>query len=296
MRIGWVTVPLMRPEIIAIVSAMGWAGDAVLVRKGARDSNVVAAAFMSYACSALALWSYLFFFFPLERLGSRAAIYFVLSGCLQPLLARILYYSGLTRIGVSRSGPLRGAEPLLSITLAVLFLHERPDAAVYAGAAMIVASVWLVLWRSRAEGEARPIHYLLPLGAALCGAVSQNLRKSGLILLPDPAAGAAISTATSLALFSFFLLATGKMGLARPHAKSVRFFAAAAVVSTSAQVLNFVALNRGEVSAMVPLLNTTPLFTVLFSVLFLRSVETVTLRVALGALLMFAGVVVIAGR
>jgi drug/metabolite transporter (DMT)-like permease len=46
----------------------------------------------------------------------------------------------------------------------------------------------------------------------------------------------------------------------------------------------------------VPLLNTTPLFTVLFSVLFLRGVERVTLRVALGAIVMVAGVAVIALR
>jgi uncharacterized membrane protein len=35
---------------------------------------------------------------------------------------------------------------------------------------------------------------------------------------------------------------------------------------------------------------------VLFSAIFLRHVETVTLRVALGALVMFAGVIVIALR
>jgi drug/metabolite transporter (DMT)-like permease len=286
----------MRPEFIAVLSAMGWAGDAVLVSIGARASNVVAAAFMSYAFAALALWTSLLVFFPLEQLGSRATIYFVLSGCLQPLLARILYYTGLTRIGVSRAGPLRGAEPLLSVSIAVLFLHERPSLFVYGGAALIVASVWLVLWRSEGEGQARLLDYFFPLGAALCGAVSQNLRKSGLLVLPDPYAGAAISTSTSLIIFAVFLLATGKIGLARPRRESLPFFGSAAVVSTGAQVLNYAALNGGDVSAMVPLLNTTPLFTVLFSVVFLRGVERVTLRVALGAILMVAGVAVIALR
>jgi uncharacterized membrane protein len=286
----------MRPEFIAVLSAMGWAGDAVLVSIGARASNVVAAAMMSYAFSAVALWLYLVLFFPLEALASKATIYFVLSGCLQPLLARILYYTGLTRIGVSRAGPLRGAEPLLSVTIAILFLHERPSLFVYGGAALIVASVWLVLWRSEGETQARFVDYLFPLGAALCGAVSQNLRKSGLLILPDPYAGTAISTSTSLVIFSVFLLATGKTGLARPRRASVPFFAVAAVVSAGAQVLNYVALNRGEVSAMVPLLNTTPLFTVLFSALFLRGIEQVTLKVVLGAILMVFGVVVIAAR
>lgn len=286
----------MRPEIIAIISAMFWAGDAVLVSIGARYSNIVAAAFMSYAFSTLSMWTYLALYFPLERLRSRATIYFILSGCLQPLLARILYYAGITRIGVARAGPLRGAEPLLSVTIAVLFLHERPSLGVYGGAALIVASVWIVLWRSEGEARAKPLDYLLPLAAALCGAVSQNLRKSGLLILPDFYAGTAVSTTTSLILFSTFLVGTGRAVLTKPKRSSLPFFAAAAVISTVAQILNYAALEMGEVSAMVPLLNTTPLFTVLFSALFLRRVETVTLRIFFGAVIMFAGVLIIAFR
>ncbi len=286
----------MRPEFIAIFSSMLWAADAVLVSLGARTANVVAAAFLSYAFSAASMWLVLATYFPFERLASRASVYFLLSGCLQPLLARILYYSGITRIGVARAGPLRGVEPLLSVTIAIVFLHERPSVNVYVGAALIVASVWLVLWQSEAETRATLTDYLLPLGAALCGAVSQNLRKTGLLLLPDPYAGTAVSTTLSLALFAAYLAGSGKTRLIAPTRRGLPFFAAAAVVSTTAQVLNYEALNMGEVSAMVPLLNTTPLFAVLFSAVFLRHIETVTLRVALGALVMFTGVVVIALR
>jgi len=286
----------MRPEIIAIVSSMLWAADAVLVSLGAQNSSIAAAAFMSYAFSAASMWLVLSTYFPFENLGSRATIYFLLSGCLQPLLARIFYYTGITRIGVARAGPMRGAEPLLSVSIAILFLHERPSVNVYVGAALIVASVWLVMWRSEAEAGATFVDYLLPLAAALCGAVSQNLRKSGLLILHDPYAGTAVSTSLSLVLFAAYLAGSGKMRLVVPTRQSLPFFAVAAVVSTGAQVLNYQALNLGEVSAMVPLLNTTPLFAVLFSAIFLRHVETVTMRVALGALVMFAGVIVIALR
>jgi len=37
-------------------------------------------------------------------------IYYVISGCMQPLFARALFYEGITRIGVARAGPLRGIE------------------------------------------------------------------------------------------------------------------------------------------------------------------------------------------
>lgn len=286
----------MRPEAIAIISAMGWAGDAVLVRIGARSSNVVAAAFMSYSFAAFWLWIYVWVYVPLDLLWSPATIYFFLSGCFQPLLARILYYMGLTRIGVSRAGPVRGSEPLVSVALAVVFLHEQPNAFVYGGTVLIIASVWLILWRRSGEARWNVIDVLFPLGAAVCGAVSQNLRRAGLLLLPDPFIGAAIGSSTSLVIFAVFLFMTGRFHLARPQRESVPFFASAAVLSAGAQMLNFTALNMGEVSAMVPLFNTTPLFAVLFSAAFLRDVEQVTPRIILGALLMFAGVVVITNR
>jgi len=286
----------MWSEAAAILSAMGWAGDSVLVRLGAGKSNVAAAAFLSYCVSTVCLWSYLWIYFPIERLWSGATVYFILSGCLQPLFARILYYEGINRLGASRAGPLRGVEPLVSTILAVAFLRERPTLSVYGGTILIVVSVWLISARESGERNWRLFDVIFPFGAAFVAAVSQNLRKGGLLILPDPFVGAAISTSTSLIIFSAFLLATRRAGLLNVRRESLPFFGSAALISATAQVLNFTALTGGEVSVMVPLVNTTPLFTVLFSSLFLRSVETVTFRVTLGALLMVTGVIIITGR
>lgn len=286
----------MQAEVVAILSAMGWAGDSILVRMGARTSNIFAAAFLSYSVSALCLWSYLFVYFPLHLFWSPATIYFLLSGCLQPLLARLLYYIGMIRLGVSRAGPLRGTSPLFALILAVIFLQERPNAYVYGGTALIVASVWLISWRRSGEGDWKLFDIVFPLSAAFVGAVSQNLRKAGLLILPDPYLGAAVSTTTSLVIFLSFLLVAGKIHLIKTHRGSLPFFGCAAFVSALAQILNYAALNMGEVSVMVPLLETTPLFSVLFSALFLRDLEKVTPRIILGAVLMFTGVMIISSR
>jgi uncharacterized membrane protein len=61
-------------------------------------------------------------------------------------------------------------------------------------------------------------------------------------------------------------------------------------------VANFIALGRGQLSVIIPLLNTTPLFTVFFSSVFLRNIETVNSRIVLGAALMVAGVVLVTAR
>lgn len=286
----------MLPEIIAIFSAMGWAGDSILVRLGTRKSSIFAAMFMSFLVSATCVWTYLLVTTPLDFLSSPAMLYFLISGCLQPLCARALFYEGLTRMGVSRAGPLRGAEPFFAAAIAVAFLRERPGAAVYSGTVLIVASVWVVSGIQSGESKWRLLDSAFPLGAALVSAVSQSLRKQGLNILPNPFVATVTVTSTSLVLLLLFLWATKRSYVLRMERASFWFFLGAACLATTAQVFNFVALGRGEVSAIIPLLNTTPLFILVFSKLFLRGVERVTLRIVVAAILMVTGVVLITSR
>jgi drug/metabolite transporter, DME family len=284
------------PEIFAILSSMGWAADSVLVRLGVRRSNIFAAMLVSFLFSSTAVWIYILSTSTLDFRQSPAMFYFLISGCLQPLFARALFYEGLTRIGVSRAGPLRGAEPLFAAAIAVSFLHERPSTPVYAGTILIVASVWIISWGDRERANWRLIDVAFPLGAGLVSAISQNLRKQGLKILPDPFIATATVTTTSLILLIGFIVTTKRTHLLSMGRQSFPFFATAACIAVSAQILNFVALGRSEVSVIIPLLNTTPLYTVLLSSLFLRGVERVTPRIIIGAVLMVAGVVVITSR
>ena len=123
---------------------MGWAIDSVLVRVGLRQSNIFAAMLMSYAVSITCVWSYLIATTSLEFLTSPAMIYYVISGCMQPLFARALFYEGITRIGVARAGPLRGIEPLFAAAIALIVFNEQPGVQVYVGTVLIVASLWLI--------------------------------------------------------------------------------------------------------------------------------------------------------
>lgn len=286
----------MIPEIVAMFSAIGWAGDSVLVRLGVRRSNIFAAMLMSYLVSVTCIWTYLVATTPLVFLRSRAMVYFLISGCLQPLFARALFYEGITRIGVARAGPLRGAEPLFATIIAIVLLHERPGIMVYLGTALIMGSLWLISGSRGGADKWRLVDAALPLGAGLVSAISQTLRKEGLKILPNPFVATAIVTSTSLALLISFLLLTKRVNLLRMPRQSFLFFVAAGCVAVSAQVTNFIAIGQGDLSVIIPLLNTTPLFTVLFSGLFLRSLETLSPRIVVGASLMVGGVVLITLR
>jgi DME family drug/metabolite transporter len=283
-------------EIVAMGSAMGWAADSVLVRFGLRRSNIFAAMFVSYMVSISCMWTYLIATTPLDFLKSPAMIYYLISGCIQPLFARALFYEGITRIGVARAGPLRGSEPLFATAIAITLFHERPGLLVFLGTILIVASLWLISGRQEGDTRWRLIDTIFPISAALISAISQSLRKQALKIIPDPFVAVAIVTTVSFVLLLGFVLATKRTHQLSMSREAFKFFLCAALIATLAQVANFVALARGQLSAIIPLLNTTPLFTVFFSALFLRNVETVNSRIIFGAVLMVAGVVLITSR
>ena len=184
---------------------MGWAIDSVLVRQGLRQSNIFAAMLMSYAVSITCVWSYLIATTSLEFLKSPAMIYYIISGCMQPLFARALFYEGIIRIGVARAGPLRGLEPLFAAGIAMLVFNEQPGMQVYAGTILIVGSLWLITGKQKHSMQWRFIDALLPISAALISAISQTLRKQALQIIPDPFVAVAMVTTVSLILLLGFV-------------------------------------------------------------------------------------------
>ena len=287
----------MGAEFLALTSSVAWGSEAILVRRGSRYASVALAALMGFVLSTVALWTAIWFLFPLSLLYTDATWYFIISGLIQPAIVRFLHYTGIVRLGASRAGPVRSVTPLFAIALAFTFLGERPEAGVYLGSLLSVAGVWLTSTRREGESEWKAIHLAYPLGAAFLTAISQNFRKTGLLIMPNPFVATAVTITTSLVVFSLSLVATGQL---RPtfqgDRKCLPFYGAAAVVSATAQLLGYIALSEGDVSVVVPLINTNPLFIVLFSALFLRDLETVNARVAAGAVLIVTGIVLITWR
>jgi uncharacterized membrane protein len=62
------------------------------------------------------------------------------------------------------------------------------------------------------------------------------------------------------------------------------------------QVCTFIALHRGQVSVVSPIINTTPLFVIGLTALFLRGEEKITKNVVIGVVLLVAGIALITAR
>ena len=286
----------MSSEIWALVSAAAWAVDSILVRKGTAYSNASTAAFISFLVCVVVLVPYIFLAYPIETIFHPANFYFVISGLIQPAIVRVLFYIGIVRLGVSRAGPLRGTAPLFTMAIAFFALSERPGLFVYAGAALTVAGTWLVSHKREGEAKWRKIDLLFPLGAAVLASVSQNIRKMGLLTIEAPLVASTVSSATSFVCLLVSMSLSGKMGTLKVNRASMPYYLGAAIFALLGQVCTFIALHRGQVSVVSPIINTTPLFVIGLTALFLRGEEKITKNVVIGVVLLVAGIAVITAR
>jgi uncharacterized membrane protein len=286
----------MSSELWAIISAAAWAVDSILVRKGTVFSNASTAVFISFAVNVAIMVPYIFSQYPPEKILQTANLLFIASGIIQPAMVRVLFYIGIVRLGVSRAGPIRGTSPLFSVAIAFFLFQDRPDFIVYLGGILTVAGTWLVSYRRAGEAKWRPLDLLFPLGAAMLASVSQNIRKVGLNSTSEPIIAATISTATSLVCLLASLALSKKASSMQINRRCLPYYGGAAVFALIGQLCTFIALNGGQISVIAPLSNTTPLFVIGLTALFLRAEEKINRYVVIGVVLLVAGIAVITGR
>ena len=286
----------MQPDILALMAAIGWAINGILVRKGSKHSTVASAVFLSLLATVGSLWSVSSWYFPSGFIRSPATFYFVLGGLIQPAFVRWLNYTGISRLGASRAQSIRAVTPLFASVIALIVLHERPGIRVYIAILLTVTGIALVSYRREGESDWKTFDLILPLSAAALAAVSQNLRKAGLLILHNPLVAAAVTTSTSLVVFVLVMGLSGNIRSLCPSRKSLPFYGAAALTSTVSQILSFAALSQGDVSVIVTLTSTSPLFTVALSGIFLKDQEKVDRMIVAGTVSLVAAIVIILHR
>lgn len=147
--------------------------------------------------------------------------------------------------------------------------------------------------RSRVAG------YLLGVATAACWATSPILIRKGLVGLPSPLWGVTIGLSIAAIAFGSWLWMTrpepredvpGWRGLDRRIKFAVGFQVLAGLASGLGSVARTVAIDVAPIVVVVPLVQTTSLWTIVFAPLMLgRHVERVTPKLVLGAVLIVAG-------
>lgn len=229
-----------------------------------------------------------------DEAPARALWVFTLAGVLSPFATQILLFVSAAKVGISRASPLRNTTPLFAGLVAVLALGETLTMPIIVGTLLIISGATLLGTRSSKEAENyKRIYLVLPVTAALLGGFSSPMRKFGYSLVDSvPLAICLVQGGAFVGLLSY-LFVTKKYREIVVRRETVWWFGASGVLNSLAVALNMTALEMGDVVVVSPLISTTPLFTVLFTSIFLRSFEQVTRKVVIGAAAICLGGIVL---
>lgn len=220
---------------------------------------------------------------PARGLHLDSAWPFLLAGLLSPGAAQILVTIAIRDSGSSRVSMVFGTAPLVSVTIALVFLGEPARAPLLAGAVLVVTGgVELARERDRPAHLNRLGLVYAFAGAALFATrdnLVRHLAVGRTVVPPAVAAAAALLGGTVL------IAVWARQGIGRRWLR----FVPAGVLFGGSYVALFEAYYRGRVTVVAPLVAIESLVGVALSALLLRESELVGKRLLFGAALIVAG-------
>jgi uncharacterized membrane protein len=226
-----------------------------------------------------------------EPAGLRGILYFILAGLVGTTAGRLLRFVAIDKVGASVSAALINLHPFISAGLAILLLGEAVTMPILAGTAVIVVGTVLLSVGGRLLGF-RPRQLIYPFLSAACFGAVAILRKLGLGGA-GPFLGFAVNVTTALVAFTGMLAVSGRLRRLQCEPRTLGYLIAAGVLENAGVLLGVLALRAGTVSVVAPLVGTMPLFVLALSALFLRDIERISVRLAMGTLLIVLGVYLI---
>ncbi len=220
---------------------------------------------------------------------------FFVVGMVAPGVAQLLFTRAIREAGASRVSVTVGAAPLISVSIALVFLGEPVRAGVLVGALLVVFG-GIALVRERVRPEA---FRWAGIGLAIVGTVLFSTRDNivrwlaGDTKVPPLAAATTALLGGTLLIVAFLVVSRRRAPLAGFGLKALRGFGVAGLLFGLSYGSLFEAFYRGRVTVVSPLVATESLWGVVFSLLLLRRSELVSRHLILGALLIVAGGVLI---
>ena len=188
---------------------------------------------------------------------------------------------------------LMSASPLLSLSLAVLFLGEQPGLAVLGGTGLVVAGVILVSYEP-ARGRWFQPGILWGFASAVSLGVSVFIRKKGLAAMPNIALTVAWSNMVSIPIiYSLRYISPPRLFDWGPR-WAVATIILVGVLNSGNQILYNLAIINSEISVVGPIIAAMPIYSVVFTVLMLRDMTRVRPRLVLGVCVTVAGMATVA--
>jgi uncharacterized membrane protein len=264
-------------------AALCFAVSHVLIRRGMATSNAITASLFSIAMSAITMWVLVPFFIPLSSFLAPAIWYFVVAGIFAPGLGRMLNFKGIEKVGLARSVPIANSSPMFASLLAVFLMGETWTLQNFLGTLLVVLGVVILAKKETGQAPWRKIDLIYPAMASFSFAVSSNLRKLGLLVENIPLMAAAVTATTALLFAVTVLKAQGGRQAISLSRQSAGWYFASGLFNSAAMLSVFYALSFGKIVIVEPLIGVNPVIAIFLSAIFLKDLESITLRVVVGA-------------
>lgn len=283
----------MSPQALALVTSISYAGALICSRLGLKYSTPTTVTLVSILVQNLVLWTAVFFLSGIPPVSWVSVTLFGIVGVFQ-LGVRLLAYTGVLKIGASRSSALQSINPLISFTIAIVVLKESATVLTLAGTLLVVAGVVLVSWRAEQELLSfRWWHLLLPVGAAILSGVNHPMRRYALSLSNEPLFFSAFMGFVTLIAFAGYMTISSQEPRLVWDRRALWPFVCTGIFETFSIFLIIKALSIGPVVVIAPIAATYPVWSLIGAKLFLKDVERIGLKAAVGILSVVAGTVAI---
>jgi uncharacterized membrane protein len=278
-------------HLLALGGALLSAAATIFIRQGLRGSDPYSGFWVNLVVGTVSLWIAVLATGGPVQVSVRGALFFLFAGLIGTVGGRLLRFVAIEQVGASISAALINLNPFVATALAIAVLGERVTLPIVLGTAVIVVGTTLLSIGGRRLGVT-PIQLALPVLSAVCFGVVAVLRKLG---LSDTGVvvGSAINITTALVAFTAFLIASGRPEVMVCRGRSLAHFVAAGLTENLGVFMNVMALSLGTVSVVTPLYGTAPIFVLFLAPFFLRDVETLSVRIVAGTLLIVLGVYLI---
>ena len=133
--------------VFGLSAALGFGGSAVFARVGLQHMRATTGTLVSLIVGSVIILALAFSLHADEimALTGVAFLWFLLSGLLNFPLGRLLNYTGVRMVGVSRATPLIGTAPLFATALAITIGGETINVPILLGTLLIVGGGVLIL-------------------------------------------------------------------------------------------------------------------------------------------------------
>ena len=305
----------MMADLAAVLAAVCWAVANTCIARGSTHGGDNGA-FLSICLTMLIAGAFWLVGLDMARppqLNPVGILWFAIAGALTIFLGRVFFHSSVQHLGAIRSASVKRLAPFFTVCLGITLLGETLQPAQAAGTVLIFSGFLLLVVESRRKASAAgtPDAPQLQAGSTTSGWLSAGIvygavsalayaignvsRKFGLDALPDPAFGAMLGALVGTVLFLAAATRLQSYRVAVISAVTVfnPWLLGAGVLASAGQLLYFTAIDQSTLSRATLIVSIDVFLTILFSVVFFRARESISVYAIGAAVLGFLGTAVI---